>query len=72
MVEWRQCWCEFKKRHLCEKYYIWNPHTCRCENVKYLASVMDDSAITYDEIIQSYDEETKTTPKNFNEKKYNL
>ena len=33
---------------------------------------MDDSAITYDEIIQSYDEETKTTPKSFNEKKYNL
>ena len=33
---------------------------------------MDDSEITYDEIIQTYDEETKTTPKNFNEKKYNL
>ena len=30
----------------------------------YLASIMDDSAITFNEIIESYDEET-----NFNEKK---
>ena len=30
---------------------------------------MDDSAITSDEIIESYDEETKTIPTNFNEKK---
>ena len=30
---------------------------------------MDDSAITCDENIQSYDEETKTIPTNFNEKK---
>ena len=30
---------------------------------------MDDSAITYGEIIESYDEETKTIPTNFNEKK---
>ena len=31
---------------------------------KYLASIMDDSAIVCDEIIESYEEET-----NFNEKK---
>ena len=30
---------------------------------------MDDSAITCDEIIESYDKETKTIPTNFNEKK---
>ena len=36
---------------------------------KYLASIMDDSAIMCDEVIQSYDEETKTIPTNFNEKK---
>ena len=30
---------------------------------------MDDSAIMYDEIIESYDKETKTIPTNFNEKK---
>ena len=30
---------------------------------------MDDSVIMCDEIIESYDEETKTIPTNFNEKK---
>ena len=30
---------------------------------------MDDSAITCDEIRESYNEETKTIPANFNEKK---
>ena len=30
---------------------------------------MDDSAIICDEVIQSYDEETKTIPTNFNENK---
>ena len=30
---------------------------------------MDDSAITCDEVIESYNEETKTIPTNFNEKK---
>ena len=29
---------------------------------------MDDSAIIYDEVIKSYDEEIKTIPTNFNEK----
>ena len=56
-----QCWknnkCqrECKKHHICEKYYIWNPATCSCGNEKYLASLTNDSVITYDEII----EETK-------------
>ena len=35
----------------------------------YYASIMDDSAITCDEIIESYDEEIKTIPTNFKEKK---
>ena len=48
--------------------YIWNPATCSCENGKYLANIMYDSVITCDEIIESYDEETKTVPTNFNEK----
>ena len=30
-----------------------------CENGKYLASIMDDSVITCDEIIESYDKEKK-------------
>ena len=54
-----------EKRHVCEKDYIWNPATCSCENAKYLASIIDDSVITCDKII---DEETKTVTTNFNEK----
>ena len=37
--------------------YVWNPATCNCENGKNLASVMIDSAIMYDEIIESYEGE---------------
>ena len=61
--------CECKKRHVCEKYYIWNPGTCNCENGKYLASIMDDLAIRCDDDIESYEEEEKTIPTSFNEKK---
>ena len=62
-----------EKKRICEKDYIWNPVTCSCENGKYLASIMDDSVIRCEEVInveaKSYDEETKTVPINFNEKK---
>ena len=34
-----------------EKDYIWNPATCSCQNGKYSASIIDDSAITSDEIL---------------------
>ena len=37
---------------------------CNCENGKYLAIISDNLAITCDEVIESYDEET-----NFNEKR---
>ena len=53
-----KCWCECKKRHVCEKDYVRNPATCNCENGKYLASIMIDSALMYDEIIESYEGET--------------
>ena len=33
--------------------YFWNSATCNCENGKYLASIMDDSVITCDEVIKS-------------------
>ena len=56
----RQC----KKHHPCEKDYIWNPPTYSCENGKFLASIMNDSAITCDNIRESCKKET-----NFNEKK---
>ena len=48
--------------------YVWNRTTCSCENGKYLASIMDDSVIMCDEIIESYNEGTKTVITNFNEK----
>ena len=35
---------------------------------KYLARIMDDSAIVCDEVIKPYDEEIKTIPITFNEK----
>ena len=54
---------------MCEKDYVWNPATCNCENGKYLASIMEDSTITCNEVIESYDEEIKIIPTNFNEKK---
>ena len=57
--------CECKKCHVCEKVYIWNLSTCSCKNVKYLASIIDNSVIRCDEIIE---EETKTLTTNFNEK----
>ena len=63
-----KCRCECKKRHVCEKDYIWNAATCSCENGKYLASIMNDSVITCDKIIESYDAETKKVPKSFNKK----
>ena len=46
------CW----KLYVCEKEYVWNRSRCICKNEKYLASIMDDSVITFDEII--YAEET--------------
>ena len=50
---WNNCWCESKKHHYVEKIIFGIPTTCSCENRKYLASIMDDSAITGDEIIES-------------------
>ena len=58
------------KNDICEKDYIWNPATCSCKNGKNLASIIDDSVITCDEIVDA--EETKTDITNFNEKKCNL
>ena len=60
-----KCRCECKKRHVCEKDYVWNPATCNCENGKYLASIIDDSAIMCDVIIE------ETVPINLNENKTN-
>ena len=64
-IRWRnndKCRCECKKRHVCEKD-VWNPATCKCENGKYLASIMINSTIICDEIIK------EIVPTNLNEKK---
>ena len=55
-----KCRCEYKKRHICKKDLVCNPATCNCENEKYLASIMDDSRIMCDEIIDSH---AKLSPK---------
>ena len=44
---------ECKKRHVCEKDYVWNPATCSCENGKYLADIIDNSVIICDEVIDA-------------------
>ena len=71
-----KCQCECKKSHVCEKDHVWNPATCNCENRKYLANIMDDLAIICDEVIDADaklspkdNDDTKTIPTNFNEKK---
>ena len=64
-----QWWNNNKRRCGCSKDYTWNPSKCCFENGKYLASTMDDSVILHDELIGSYDKETKTVPTNFDEKK---
>ena len=58
--QWRnndKCRCECKKVHVYEKGYVWNPAKCNCENGKYLASIIDDSTVIFDDVIESYDEE---------------
>ena len=59
---------QVKENHICEKDYIWNSATCGCKISKYFASFIDDSVIRSDEIKETKSEETKTIPKNFNEK----
>ena len=49
-----------------KKNCIWNLATCSCENGKYLASIMDNLAITCNEIVE---EEIKTVTTSFNERK---
>ena len=50
----RRCECKNpKEHHVCEKDYIWNPATCSCENGKYLKSIIDDSVIMCNEVIET-------------------
>ena len=62
----------WKTSYMGKRLYIWNPSIFSCENEKHLASIIDNSVITYDEIIDAEaklnNEETKTFPTNLNEK----
>ena len=50
-----KCWYECKKHHIWKRLYL-ESCSCSCKIGKYLASIIDDSVITCDKII----EETKT------------
>ena len=50
---------------MCKKGYICNSATRCSKKFKYIGSIIDDSVITCDEIIET----AKTVPANFNEKK---
>ena len=38
---------------MCEKDYTWNPSICSCENGKNLGSIIGDSVIMCDKIIEA-------------------
>ena len=63
-----KCWCECKnpkEHHVSGKIYIWNTARCSYENGKNAESIIDDSVVTYDEII----EETNTVQAKSNSRK---
>ena len=44
-----------------KKNYVWNLFTCNCEHKKYLASIINDSPIIYDEVKDAdVDDEAKS------------
>ena len=48
-----KCRCKNPTKTLCvQTNYIWYPSSCTCENGKYLESIIADSLITCDEIIE--------------------
>ena len=65
-----KCTCErnnLKEHNTYEKHYVWNPLPCSSENGKYLGSIVDNSLITCDEVIDTTKiVPAKTIPTNFN------
>ena len=63
-----QKWNNDKYQCECKQYYSWNPSTCICENSRYLKSIVDDSVIVHDEVINVTDiastNVTNTLPSN--------
>ena len=60
-----KCLCEYKKGHGCEEDYTCNPATCSCQNGKCLGSIIEDSAITCDKIIDALKKRTMKKQKHF-------
>ena len=54
-----------KQQKIAKNICIWNPATCSCKNGKYVESIIDDSVIMCDGIM----EETKTIPTKSTSKK---
>ena len=50
-----------EEHYVCKKVFFWNPATSRCKNGTYLGSIIDDSVVLCDRVI----EETKTIPTKF-------
>ena len=66
-----KCRFEFKRNwFMSKRICLESVNSCICENGKYVASIMDDSAIIWDEVLKSYDEEIYSNK--FEWIKYNL
>ena len=53
-----------------KKGHIWDPATCSCENDRHAGSIIEDSVIMCNEIIETTKPIlTKTVPTNVNERK---
>ena len=50
-----KCKCKCKKYGTCKKGNSWNLSTCICKNNRYLKSIVDDSVIVCNEIINVID-----------------
>ena len=59
---------------MCKEDYGWNPTTCICENGKYPGSIINNSVIRCDEIINAVGNVSTTMSTNFYKKKvrYNM
>ena len=49
---------------MCKKGYTWNPAACGLKNCEYIVSSIDDSVITFDEIVNIADSVSANVPTN--------
>ena len=48
-----RCECKYFRKNMYEKGYIWDPDKCSCENSRDGKSIIDDSVIMCDEIMET-------------------